>query len=627
MGFLLALPPQLVPEQSFNEAWEMQSSWQGPQASAALNGDGWCFRYDLPNNGRRCDLWVEQEHPTAGGSFVYVSGWCYRSASRADQLTERDLHDVLTRYRDGQPPFTNEYFGHFIAVVHDHITRRIAIASDRSALSAIYFAQEAGAIVVSDRAVPVAGLTGAALDGQSLVALMRGIHIPFGRSLFANVNRMMCGCYLDLDLTKHTLVVRRWIPLYSSTLSLSLRDCVEMSTATLSRVVERITTPSRSVIDLTGGNDTRLLAAAVDSVYPHGVPDSVSWRVAGAADSADVVIAQRIADLCGWSLRLLDRYPPAEATTEHLGRLALRADGAFTVDAAFSRVEQENRHSTASDCLVGAIGGELLRGFFWRHEMLALGRTSNVNYRALLTYRLYDTNGIDPRRLGPDAPSQAQHDDVILNGYRLLGEAGGERPNPYKLDVMYLHKLCYSAGNSQSWLNGFRQIRLPLLASEVCAMALTFPWRCRMNRRLVLQLVARLSPRLSIIPNDKKEPMAVLGWASWPSYAAAGLRVGTKTLKRIARRYVGRPAGGIRAISSQVPPASWRAALREGQHLRSAVNPSLIREILEDVGSPHVTPDTLKAFYALLTAELLLGGVRGLSHRVEFRGAPAPLVL
>jgi hypothetical protein len=627
MGFLLGVLPAPVLQQSFDAAWELQTSWQGDEGTAALGGSGWRFRYAAPAWDRGRELWVEAAADRAvHDSFVYVSGWCYRSGGRSDRLTEDDHRDVLMRYRDGQAPLTDEHFGNFIAVVHDHVNKRIAIVPDRSALSAVYFARSASGIVISDRAVLVASLTGAALDGQSLVALMRGIHFPLGRSLFANVSRVMCGCYLDLDLAKHTLEVRRWIPLYSRTLSLSFPDCSEVSSAALRRVAERITTPGQSVIDLTGGNDTRLLAAAVDSIHPQGLPDSVSWRVAGSEDAADVRIARCIAELCGWSLKRLERYPPADSTSEQLGQLALLADGAFTVDAAFGRVEQESRHSTASDCLVGAIGGELLRGFFWRHEMLALGRTREVNYQALLTYRLYDTNGVDPRRLGPDAPSQAEHDEIILDGYRRLGAAGGERLNPYKLDVMYLHKLCYSAGNSQSWLSSLRRIRLPLLASEVCATALTFPWRYRMNRRLVLRLIAQLSPRLSSIPNDKQEPMVTLGWASWSLYAAAGLRVATKTSNRMIRSYLGRPAGGTLRSKAQMPPASWCAALRDGQYLKSAVDPSLIRGILADVASPQVTPDALRTFYTLLTAELLLAGVRGLSPRFEFSSTPSPLI-
>lgn len=626
MGFLLGLFPMPAAQPSFDAAWEGQTSCQGDEGTAALGGSGWRLRYATPEWDRGCNLWVEAgERRAAHASFVYVSGWCYRSGGRSDRLTEHDHRNILMRYRDGQAPLTDEHFGNFLLIVHDHVRRRVAIVPDRSALSAVYFAQSANGIAVSDRAVLVASVTGAALDGQSLVALMRGIHFPLGRSFFANVSRVMCGCYLDLDLAKHTLVVRRWIPLYSPTLSLSFPDCLEVSSAALRRVAERVTAPAQSVIDLTGGNDTRLLAAAVDSIHPQGLPASVSWRVAGSEDSADVLVARRIAALCGWVLNRLDRYPPAESTSEHLARLALLADGAFTVDVAFDRVEQESRHSTASDCLFGAIGGEFLRGFFWRHEMLALGRTCEVNYRALLTYRLYDANGVDPRRLGSEAPSQAEHDEIILDGYRRIGAAGGERLNPYKLDIMYLHKLCYGAGNSQSWLSSVRRIRLPLLASEVCATALTLPWRCRMNRRLVLRLIAQLSPRLSTVPNDKQEPMVGLGWTSLSSYAAAGLRVATKTSRRMIRSYLGRQAGGTPS-KGHVPPESWRAALREGKYLKAVVEPSLIRGLLDDVALPQATPDALKAFYALLTAELLLGGVQGLSKRVEFSGPDAPLI-
>jgi hypothetical protein len=625
MGFLLGLLPQGTLDRSVDRAWEMQSQWLGSHGSAARDGDGWQFRYHLPGRDRGCEFWVETGDRTARGSFVYVSGWCYRSVNPSNGLTENDYREVLKRHRDGRPPITDDVFGNFFVVVYDHITMRMAIIPDRFALSAIYFAQLGSRIVVSDRAVLVASLMGATLDGQSLVASMRGIHIPFGRSLFTNVNRLMCGCYVDLDLAKHTLLVRRWSPLYSPIASFSLQECLEVSKGALRSVAERITASDQSVIDLTGGNDTRLFAAAVESIHPQGIPEFVSWRVAGAEDSPDVVIARRIANLFGWTLRRLDRYSVAEATNEHLSLVALQADGAFTIDSAFSRLEQESRHSTASECHIGAIGGELLRGFFWRHEMLALGRTSKVNYRALLTYRLYDTNGVDPRRLGQGAPSQAEHDEIVLEGYRHLGEAGGERLNPYKLDVMYLHKLCYSVGNSQSWLSDSRRIRLPLLASEVSETALTFPWRCRMSRRLVLRLIADLSPRLSTIPNDKHEPMVALGWASWPSYASAGLRVGSKTFRRIVRGHLGLSAGGIRS-RVQLPPASWQSALREGQSLRSAMNPSLIRGILDEVASPNVTAHALRAFYALLTAELLLGSVRGLSKRVEFSGAPSLLI-
>jgi hypothetical protein len=212
-----------------------------------------------------------------------------------------------------------------------------------------------------------------------------------------------------------------------------------------------------------------------------------------------------------------------------------------------------------------------------------------------------------------------------MDGYRFLGRAGGKRRNPYKLDVMYLHKLCYGAGNSQSWLSDLRDIRLALLASEVCAAAVTFPWWWRMNRRLVLRAIERLSPRLSGIPNDKQEPMVALGWWSWPGYAATGGRIGVKVLRRIVRRYRGRPAGGG-TTRQEVPPESWQATLRDGECLRAAVDPAFIQGIITDVSASRASPDAVRAFYALLTAELLLRRVGGLTKRVDFSGS-APSLL
>ena len=136
MGFLLGLLPSAAPQRSLDAAWELQPQPEGPQGSAVLEGDGWRFHYHLPRADRESTLWIEDGPVNARRSFVYVAGWCYRSADRSARLTEHDLRDVLRRHRDGQPPLTDEHFGTFTLVVHDHVTGRIAIIPDRFALSA-----------------------------------------------------------------------------------------------------------------------------------------------------------------------------------------------------------------------------------------------------------------------------------------------------------------------------------------------------------------------------------------------------------------------------------------------------------------------------------------------------------
>jgi hypothetical protein len=540
---------------------------------------------------------------------------------------EQDYRDVLGRYREHLAPVTEDFFGNYILVVYDHHSDRVAVVPDRPAVSAVYYSVSSLGIVASNRAAAVASLTGAAIDGQSLIALMRGMHMPFGHSLFAGVHRVMCGCYLDIDLRKHTIACRRWHPLYRPIAPLGFSDCVDATASSLRAVVGVLTSSSgRAAFDLTGGNDTRLLAAAVDAVYPDAPPRSVTWRVAGEEADMDVFIARRIATLCKWPLSRLDRYPATDEDPDRLIRLAVQADGSFTIDVVFSRLEQELAECEEPRALVGAIGGELLRGFFWRHEMLALGRTSKVNYSALLAYRLSDAIAFDPRRLGQDAPGEREHDEVILAPYRRLADAGRDVLNPYKLDVMYLHKLCYSAGNAQSWMTGLRCVKLPLLSSEAILLALTFPWRWRATRRLILRTIAQLSPRLASIPNDKQEPMIPLDWMSWPFYTAAGFRLGSRTVRRMLRRYTGRGAPGL-TVRTMPPPASWVATLTQNRLLRSAVDPSFIHDVIGQATARQQAGGAVRSFYGLLSVELLLRGVPNISGRIDYSAPDARLEL
>ena len=86
------------------------------------------------------------------------------------------------------------------------------------------------------------------------------------------------------------------------------------------------------------------------------------------------------------------------------------------------------------------------------------------------------------------------------------------------------------------------------------------------------------------------------------------------------QRYRGRPAGGGESHRER-PPESWRGTLRDGACLRTAVDPAFIKGIIADVSVNQASPDALRAFYALLTAELLLSRVQGLTKRVAFSGS------
>ncbi len=249
--------------------------------------------------------------------------------------------------------------------------------------------------------------------------------------------------------------------------------------------------------------------------------------------------------------------------------------------------------------------------------MLSLGRTNKVDYAALLAYRLYASRQVNSGLFGNNAPSLDEHDEVLLKPYRQIGQASDDLLNTYKLDAMYLHKLCYAAGNTQSWLMGLRNIRLPLLSWEVTRLVLSIPWRLRANRRLILHIIERMNPKLSSIPNDKGEPMRSLMLTTMPSYIEAWLSTGARTVPRIIQRCTNR-FEGRKGVATKPPPASWLSIVSDARYIDSIFDSPLIKKILREVMSPSCTVDWMRTFYTLLTLELMFREVPSLNKKIAF---------
>jgi hypothetical protein len=619
MGFLIQIAHEMASYSEFQAALTIHHLWHPSYQDLRVNMEEKCFKIACTKNKNdfACRFWSEKSIENSISSFIYFIGWCYLINSSRENPTDSECWEMLNRYRKGLPPVDDAFSGNYVVIVYDAERGRIAVQPDRWAMNSVYFSVSEKGIIASNRAVAVASLVSASLDGYSIFSLMRGTHMPFGRSLFSGVHRVMCGCYLDIDISTIRIEVKRAFPIYVPTYDMNFKESVEAVSKTLRSLAQRLTRYRSSIFDLTGGNDTRLTAAAISCGIPDELRCNLAWRVAGTEDHPDVQIARQIARIYNWKLFRLDKYPPIDASLEELQRATVRADGNFLVASAFARIQQETAHQDEWDWLVGSIGGELFRGFFWRHEMLSLGRTTKVDYAALLAYRLYASRGIDYKLFGRDAPSLKDHDGVLLDSYRQIDRVGDSLLNPYKLDVMYLHKLCYSAGNQQSWLMGLRNTQLPLLSWEVTRLALSIPWRLRFNRRLILHAIVGLDSRFASIPNDQGEPMKPLKLTTLPFYMKAWLHGGVKTFPRVIQRYTGFSRGG-KGVTVKPPPASWISIVTGAKYVGSLCDPFYIKSAFDNIRSPSWTPDKLRTFDTLLTIELLLRAVPSLRDKIEF---------
>jgi hypothetical protein len=622
MGFLIAVFPNGVESRRFDDALKLHQSVMAQNSGRLVVNIETkscrivCLTYE---NKYASKVWRE-DGPAASGSFVYILGWCYRIGSLGDRANDRDCQEILHRQRKGLSPLDDNYSGNYIVVVYDSEHEKIGVQPDHWAMSGVYYSASPKSIAISNRSTAVASLIGTSLDGYSILSMLRGSHFPFGRTLFSDVHRVMCGCYLKINVNRMQLNMTRAFPIYVPVERKSFSEAKESIGETLCRMAQRCSGSESAIFDLTGGNDTRLTAAAMLHENPEGLQQNLAWCVAGPEDHPDVRIATKIAQVCNWPLVRLNKEVGSDAPIEWLQKSVVWADGTCLVDSVYGRIKQEfNRGDWAWH--VGSIGGELLRGFFWRHEFFSLGRTDGVDYAGLLAYRLYASREVDSKIFRKHFPSLDEHDEILLGPYRRIGELGNDALNPYKLDAMYMHKLCYSAGSTQSWLMGLRNIQLPLICWEISREMLSIPWKLRSSRRLVLEVINNMAPQLTTIPNDKGEPMQPLMLTTFPCYLRYAYLTGIKTLLRVINRNISSSGARSPVITNQLP-SSWVSAVLEGERIRSIFEPSFIKSVCLEAGAPSRTSGVSRLFQTMLTIELLLSAVPNVSNRVAFNAGP-----
>jgi asparagine synthetase B (glutamine-hydrolysing) len=574
------------------------------------------MKFGAPGSGQAQHLWAEKEPSDQTGSFVYVAGWCYRVGAPGD-LTATDYLEMLDRQRRGLAPCGEAISGTYVAVVYDLATGLIVVQPDRWAMRSAYYAISDGRIAVSSRSLTVADVVGAAIDGHSVLALIRNaLHMPLGHSLFDGVHRVLCGCYLAIDTRKRQLSVRRWVSNFVPVRKGRFSQFVEELREGLRPIARRLADCRSAVFDLTGGNDTRLMAAMMSSEFAGRLPAHLGWNVVGPEDDEDVVVARRVAAACGWELRRLDRIQAEDTDLDELIAAAVTSDGTFVLPEAFSRIRLEQLERGDWEWLVGGFAAEPLRGYWWKQEFLRLGRPQ-VNYGALLDYRIRPSTTIDTKSLGAEWPSLQEHNEVLLGAYRRIESAVPGIPNARKIDAFYMHRLTYSGGNSHSWVAGLREVRLPFVSSEFMSQVLSIPWRLRVGRRLMLGVIEKMNPRIAAIPNAAGDQMRPIGFRTIPLYLKTGLKTGALAARVIIRRRT-RGMGG-RQVMTDIPiPPSWIEIVSHGSGVADMFDSSVVRSACAAAESGTHSTDQRRLFETLLTLELLCRGSSRLRSKVVF---------
>lgn len=281
-----------------------------------------------------------------------------------DDLPATDPGEIVRLYEHGADTVFEHLNGGFSGILVDSRLRRIVLFNDRYGSDRLYwhaddgefhFASEANALLTVKPHLR-------RLDSRGLGEFLTCGCVLQNRTLFEGISILPAGACWTFDAGGACRRAGYFSPEeWESQPSMDGAEFAVRLRDTLKRVVPRYLRGASGIgVSLTGGVDSRLLLALGDR--REGLP---CYTFAGPyGESADLVVARRVADECGLTHRtirvgddFLRRFPALAEETVVL------SDGAMDVSGAVELYVNERAREIAPVRLTGNYGSEILRSY------------------------------------------------------------------------------------------------------------------------------------------------------------------------------------------------------------------------------------------------------------------------
>jgi Glutamine amidotransferase domain len=522
-----------------------------------------------------------------GASWAAVAGRAYGSALPGGALEELD--------------------GQFALVAHDGDSKQTTVATDPFGLQSLYVSRRDGRLYVSTSCLALAKHLRSAPDRFGLEVFLRAGYHFGSRTSWEGIERLEPGTCVTVG-PEGSSERRYWQPAIDGDIRrLDFREtvehCLETGAATYrGYFAER---PS-SWVDLTGGYDTRLLALQLAA---DGVPFTANTR--GDPGGGDREIAHELAGAAGWEAVDLTSRPSWDQQLPDMLPAALAwGDGNLEVlELSWVLWAHDQLARRQRSLLIGG-GGEHYRGFAWRQEFLAAGKSNRVKMDNWLDMRL-----LHPMNTGLFAadPTSAVRSDFEA---RMTAWAGpyADEPNTTQLDVLYAYKMTGHFGAYLSADGAFLDSELPFYFKPIFGAAFSSPHGHRDNHKLMRHMMWRLDPKLASISTTTGGPAVPWRPRNLHRFAPYYGQIAGKALNKISQRALGRPLLPEGAQDFYCDAPARRAAIRsvaEGGELRAAdmraaslFDPLQLDDLLRRASTPGFEETTILG--RVLTVELAL---------------------
>jgi Asparagine synthase len=445
-------------------------------------------------------------------------GWCGLVDGEGADFDDKTLAYVHAELRANPTRPLNaskRLTGNYLLLVIDLEASRAFVLSDAWAIRCFYYGMTADRVFVSSRAAVIADLIRAPIDGMVWACGLRGAVPPPQATLFHGIHRSLPGQAIVADLTSGLVTLTGSDFFCSAPLSKPFDDIADSLASVVRSSIRRCATRTPLCVDLTGGNDSRLAAAAL---HAQGLTDRIVFRVTEDT-TTDGPLAREIAHRLGAQIISRPRAS-GEFSPEFFATASLLLDGQATSLGDVYRMSADRTTYNQFDYHMGSLGGELARDFFWSHEYLRFWSYRNVDLGYLLRRRLYASwsdrlfDGIGL------SVSQSEHDTYLLDPFRAICARLHGASKFYVLDILYLLRLGRKMANV--WCHApSKTSMLPFLSKEFLEVALRAPWWHRARRRLMLETLWRLDSSLCEVPHDSGATMQPMSLSSCGAHMAS----------------------------------------------------------------------------------------------------------
>ena len=483
----------------------------------------------------------------------------------------------------------------FAAAHRAQAGRRVIVATDWLGFRQLYWwrGDDVAAVSTSARALSVlagGGFDEAGLGAQAMIGWQVGDRTPF-----AGV-RALPGATIA-ELADGNLELRQYTPPLKQTGPVpSLDDAVdEMATILRSWQSRYLEAHPGTVLQLTGGHDSRILLGAIPPEQRRGL----RALTLGEETHPDVVIAARLADQYGLrhEAHRLDEFPQTPVEAHELALTAARALEYQASPMALAPLLLVERHLDQGHRLSG-LGGEVARGFYYARQPKH-AQTSTRLVERLARWRIFANEAVEPAAL--DRTFLAEARERALSSLTSAFEPGDWLR---ATDAFYLYHRMHRWAAAHGTVAAVRRHAVnPMFDRRFIELALAVEPSEKKDSMLLGRLMTKLDPELAGIPIDSGLIPSRLGTRDVSTRVAIAAVTARRTKNKVRQRLTHgrRPQLGA-ADTAALVLAHWRASPSSCRPLYDL--PMLNRAWVDGLvrGEHGAAPTTVAFMVNLLTA-------------------------